>query len=48
LSHGWVGPDEDALELRLAPEGAEFMQLEGGVVGFRERFGSWQWRSKKV
>ena len=26
--HGWVGPDEDALELCLAPEGAKFMQLE--------------------
>jgi hypothetical protein len=48
LGHRWVGPDQDALELRLAPEGAEFMQLEEVAVGFGEGFESWQWRNKKV
>ena len=39
MRHVGVCPNKDALELRLAPEGAEFMQLEEVVVAIVGRFG---------
>jgi hypothetical protein len=47
VRHVGVCPDEDALELRLAPEGAEFMQLEEVVVAIVGRFSTREkWHQK--